>query len=55
MVALGLTIGANLISPVNTATSVITTVTYSASVVSLAALLPLALTLRLLMGSFEGI
>jgi hypothetical protein len=55
MVALLLVVGANLISPVNTAVSVMATPTYSASVVSLSALLPLALVLRLLMSSFEGI
>ena len=39
----GMVIGANLISPVNTAVSVFATPTYSAAVISLADLLPLLL------------
>ena len=38
---LGLVIGANLISPINTATSVVVTPTYSSAVSAMSALLPL--------------
>ena len=38
---IGIVIGVNMIAPIHTATSVITTVSYSAAVSALSALLPL--------------
>jgi hypothetical protein len=49
-------IGANLLSPVNAATSVITTAAgYSAPVVSLSALLPLFFVVGLIMAGIKGL
>lgn len=50
----GMVIGVNLISPVNTAVSVMVTPTYSAAVVSLSALLPLMLIVAVLIGAVRG-
>jgi len=56
MVMIGLVIGANLISPINTATSVITTAAgYSAGVSALAPLLPLLFVVVLMIFAVKGI
>jgi hypothetical protein len=55
MVMVGLVIGANLINPINTATSVIVTPTYSAAVVSLSALLPLLFVVILMIFAVKAI
>jgi len=56
MVMIGLVIGANLISPVHTATSVITTAAgYSAGVTALSALLPLLFVVILMMFAVKGV
>ena len=47
-------VGANLISPVNTAVSNIVTPTYSASVSSLSALLPLFFVIMIFLYIFKG-
>ena len=47
-------VGANLISPVNTATSTIVTPTYSSSVSSLSALLPLFFVVLIILIVFKG-
>jgi len=52
---IGLVIGANLISPINTATSVIVTPTYTAAVVSLSALLPLLFVVVLMMFAVKAV
>jgi len=52
---IGLVIGANLISPINTATSVIITPTYTAAVVSLSALLPLLFVVVLMMFAVRAV
>jgi hypothetical protein len=54
-VMIGLVIGANLINPINTATSVIITPTYSAAVVSLSALLPLLFVVILMIFAVKAI
>jgi len=51
----GMVIGANLISPVNTAVSVFVTPTYSAAVISLSALLPLLLVVIVMMFAVKSI
>ena len=51
----GLVIGANLIAPINTATSVITTATYTAATVSLSALLPLMFVVVLMIFAVKAI
>ena len=51
----GMVIGANLIAPINTATSVITTATYTAAVTSLAALLPLLFVVVLMIFAVKAI
>lgn len=51
----GMVIGANLISPVNTAVSVFATPTYSAAVISLSALLPLLLVVIVMMFAVRSI
>lgn len=48
-------IGANMISPVNTAVSVFATPTYSAAVISLADLLPLLLVVIVMMFAVKSI
>jgi len=48
-------VGANLISPVNSAVSVITTASYSAPVVSLSALLPLFYVVGLIMAGIKSL
>lgn len=55
MVMIGLVIGVNLITPVHQATSVIITPTYSAAVVSLAALLPLLFVVVIMVFAVKGI
>jgi len=55
MILLLMVVGANLIQPVNTAVSVIVTPTYSASVVSLSALLPLVFVIIQLLRSFDSV
>jgi len=56
MVMIGLVIGANLISPINTATSVITTTLgYSAAVGALAPLLPLLFVVVLMIFAVRGV
>lgn len=52
---IGMVIGANLISPINTATSVIVTPTYGAAVVSLSALLPLLFVVIIMMFAVRAI
>tara|TARA_Y100000310_G_scaffold298018_1_gene331552 strand:- start:7463 stop:7657 length:195 start_codon:yes stop_codon:yes gene_type:complete len=51
----GMVIGANLIAPINTATSVITTATYTAAVTSLSALLPLLFVVVLMIFAVRAI
>lgn len=51
----GMVIGANMISPVNTAVSVFATPTYSAAVISLADLLPLLLVVIVMMFAVRSI
>lgn len=51
----GMVIGANLISPVNTAVSVFATPVYSAAVISLADLLPLLLVVVVMMFAVKSI
>lgn len=56
MVMIGLVIGANLIAPINTATSVITTAAgYSSGVSALSALLPLLFVVILMMFAVKGV
>ena len=55
MVMIGLVIGANLISPINTATSVIVTPTYSSAVSSLSSLLPLLFVVVLMIFAVKSI
>ena len=55
LVMIGLVIGANLISPINTATSVIVTPTYSAAVSSLSALIPLLFVVVLMIFAVKSI
>ena len=55
MVMVGMVIGANLISPINTATSVIVTPTYSAAVSSLAGLLTLIFVIILMVMAVKSI
>ena len=55
MVMIGLVIGANLISPINTATSVIVTPTYSSAVSALSALLPLLFVVVLMIFAVKSI
>ena len=55
MAMIGLVIGVNLISPINTATSVIITPTYSAAVNALAALLPLLFVVMLMIFAVKAI
>lgn len=55
MVMLGLVIGANLISPINTATSVIITPTYTAAVSALAPLLTLIFVIILMVMAVKSI
>jgi len=55
LVMIGLVIGANLISPINTATSVIVTPTYSSAVSSLSALLPLLFVVVLMIFAVKSI
>lgn len=52
---IGMVIGANLISPINTATSVIVTPTYTSAVASLSALLPLLFVVILMMFAVKAI
>lgn len=54
MVLLLFVIGTSLISPVQTAVNLITTSTYSASVVSLSALLPLLFVVMIILYGFKG-
>ncbi len=55
MAMIGLVIGVNLIAPINTATSVIITPTYSAAVNALAALLPLLFVVILMIFAVKAI
>lgn len=55
MVMLGLVIGANLISPINTATSVIVTPTYTSAVSALAPLLTLIFVIILMVMAVKAI
>lgn len=55
MVMIGLVIGANIIEPINTATSVIVTPTYSSAVSSLSALLPLLFVVVLMIFAVKSI
>ena len=55
MILLLMVVGSNLIAPVNTAVSVIVTPTYSASVVTMSALLPLVFVIILLLRSFDSV
>lgn len=48
-------VGANLVSPVNSAVSVMTTATYSAPVISLSALLPLFFVVGLIMAGIKSL
>lgn len=54
MVLLLFVIGTSLIAPVQTAVNLITTSTYSASVVSLSALLPLLFVVMIILYGFKG-
>lgn len=55
MAMIGMVIGVNLISPINTATSVVITPTYSAAVTALAALLPLLFVVLLMVFAVKAI
>lgn len=55
MTMIGLVIGVNLIAPINTATSVIITPTYSAAVRALAVLLPLLFVVILMIFAVKSI
>jgi len=55
MAMIGLVIGVNLIAPINTATSVIITPTYSAAVNALAQLLPLLFVVMLMIFAVKAI
>jgi len=55
MAMIGLVIGVNLIAPINTATAVIITPTYSAAVNALAALLPLLFVVMLMIFAVKAI
>lgn len=55
MVMVGMVIGANLISPINTATSVIVTPTYTSAVSSLAQLLTLIFVVILIIMAVRSI
>ena len=55
MAMIGLVIGVNLIAPINTATSVIITPTYSSAVNALAALLPLLFVVMLMIFAVKAI
>jgi len=55
MAMLIILIGASLIAPVNTSVAAITTPTYSTSVASLSALLPLFFVVMIVMYVFKGL
>ena len=55
MAMIGIVIGVNLITPINSATVLVITPTYSAAVVSLAALLPLLFIVILMIFAVKAI
>ena len=55
LACIGMVIGANLIAPVNTATTVVTAEGYGAAVSSIAALLPLMLVVVIMLFAVKAI